>query len=585
MSALTYLLICFIISVPFNHSIYRLLYPVDGIPAGADNAFHTFSILNILETNNPLITYSQFPGYIQNTSNYYPSFFHLTVAAITKAVSVGQHLNPIMVIEVEKVFMLAISLAGTAGYALFIRALLQNSIENRIIVNRDTYATNSRCRLLHLILSLLAFSIFIFSVAPVIHTYNDGSYAQIFAMWAIFPFFMYLLVNRHWISSAILFSLIASTHNLSFLMTLAALLPFVISLLLQRTKSLRKNLLKFSLTFIVLALPAFVFFYIPIVIAVTTPVTSADNPESLVGSWPLSTVEEQIKPVLYYLGIVCTFLLLVFNYRQFGWISSWVVIYFLVFSLSPIIGARFARELSVIYGLVIGVCVGYIAFMLIVTSGKWSTLFRALPIRDVHLSSFSLMFVVIIFASLIPLWYLYFLDRFISNSNPLTSKYLTEAVEESNRFFLASTKQGGNNGTLHGDRGVIVLFGLNPWLKVTTFGKFDVLEIQPSFEESGTGGRDTRLNQELSRIFLYPNTKRTACVIDTFDIDFIYLSDRLPGRFYGSEQNEYYDKLEFFQTVDSSPLLQIEEEFIGQSQEYIRIFSTDEKEANEKCGS
>ena len=159
--------------------------------------------------------------------------------------------------------MFAVSLAGTAGYALFIRALLSKALTNKSKESLALFLDNSQYRLLHLIVSVLAFGFFIFSVTPVIHTYNDGTYAEVFAMWSIFPYYMYFLVNRHWMSSAFLLSVIASSHNLSFLMSLAATIPYLISLALQRFKDIKKNLIKFLLTFFAFAIPALIFFYIP----------------------------------------------------------------------------------------------------------------------------------------------------------------------------------------------------------------------------------------------------------------------------------------------------------------------------------
>ena len=80
----TYLLICFIVAIPFNYATYRLLYTSDGIPAGEDNAFHVYAVIRILDTNNPLLSYTKFPTVMQNNSNYYPSFFHLTLATLQR---------------------------------------------------------------------------------------------------------------------------------------------------------------------------------------------------------------------------------------------------------------------------------------------------------------------------------------------------------------------------------------------------------------------------------------------------------------------------------------------------------------------
>ena len=345
-----------------------------------------------------------------------------------------------------------------------------------------------------------------------------------------FPYYMYLLVNRHWISSAFFLSVIASSHNLSFLMTLSATVPYLISISLQRIKDLKKNMIKFFLTFFVFAIPALMFFYVPIITSVMTA-SSNDNPAGLSEPWAKSIVVEQIKPGLYYGGIICVFILVILNYRSFGWFAGWIAIYFVVFSLSSLLGARFGRELSVVYGIVIGLCIGHIFFVLVVCGRRWTKLFSSLTLKDARVSPTKLILAVIICASIVPLWYLYFHDRF--QSNPLTVKYFSQNIDESNRLFMTPPNERHNSSDSFNDRGVIVLFGQNPWLKVSSFGKFEVLEPQIPALESTLGGADQKINHELNEIFLSSDIPSTACVIKKYDVDFIYVTAHsLPGRFY-----------------------------------------------------
>ena len=173
---ITYLLICFIISTPFNYTTFQLLYNEDGIPAGADSASHTFFILGILDTNEPLIRYTAFPTILTNTSGYYPSFMHLTIATLVKAFAFDQDsYDPTLVIEVERSFMLATSLIGTAGYALLVRAILGRLLDAKI--NSHLHSLDKpKYSIIYLIISVVAFGIFINSVSPIVQTFNDGSY-------------------------------------------------------------------------------------------------------------------------------------------------------------------------------------------------------------------------------------------------------------------------------------------------------------------------------------------------------------------------------------------------------------------------
>jgi hypothetical protein len=555
------------------------LYPTDGVPAGVDNAWHTFSALRILDTGNPLVIYSQFPTIIRNFTNFYPSFFHLTVASISQTVGFnqGSETNPTLLLEVEKSFMLAVSLAGTAGYAIFIRSLLNASIADKIRTNSGLLATNSHYRLLHLIISALAFSLFIFSVTPVNHTYSDGTYGQVFAMWLLFPYYMYSLVNGHWKLSGILLAAIASSHNLAIIMSLAATLPYLVSLALHRAKNLRKNILKFALTFFICAIPAFIFFYLTPLVTLLTAGVTEETPAGLTTPHSMATVIQEIKPGLYYLGITCVFLLLVLSYRTFGWIAGWVSIYFVVFGISTLIGERFGRELGVVFGIVIAITVGYGLLTLVALGRKQKTPLRSLDSESIRVTLPKLIIVVIFSVSIVPLWYYYFHDRL--QPNPLTVKYFTETIDESNKFFIANASSDQN-------RGVIVVLGANPWLKVITFGKFDVLEVQPSTIEATTSGGDRRINQELNEIFLSADASNTACILKKYKVDFVYVSTHnLPGRFYTPEQIDADRQLEVFQTVDSSRFLVLEEEYMGKNKEHIRIFSVDNDNVNASCSN
>jgi hypothetical protein len=164
----------------------------------------------------------------------------------------------------------------------------------------------------------------------------------------------------------------------------------------------------------------------------------------------------------------------------------------------------------------------------------------------------------------------------------LIVKYFTETIDKSNKVLLTPTNYEHN-------KGVIVLFGANPWLKVTTFGKYEVLETQPSSLESSTGGASTsggdrRINHELNEIFLNPYVESTACILKKYDVDFLYVAmHMLPERFYSVEQIAYINHLSAFQSF-SSPFLELKEEFIGENQEHLRIFSVNKHNVNRACG-
>ena len=573
---LTYLILCFVIAMPFNYSNFRLLYTEDGIPAGADPAFHAYAILRILDTNNPLLIYTAFPSIASesSSSSYYPSLMHLTVASISRiGAGVDQSLttDPIYVIEVLKIFMLVVSLAGTLGYAMLIKTILNKLVEDKLPDHRIALK-ETKYRVLYLIICILAFGIFVYSISPIVKTFNDGSYGHIFAMWCIFPYYMYLLLNRRWIVSSVLLAVIASSHNLAFMMSLAATIPYLISLALQK-KLPKWNLAKAAIVFIVFASPALIFFYLP----AANLVLEGRAAESAYIPLSSDMLADQLKPGLYYMGLGCIVLALLLNSRILGWISGWTLIYFIVFSFSLLIGQRFARELSVTFGLLIGICISYILMMLVLTGKKWSKQ-RSIGINNTPISSFKLITVICVSTAIVSLSYLYFEDRFYSDSNPDLVKYFTSSIGESNRYILTSL--GKHNGD---SKPVIALFGDNPWLKVMTYGEFEILGISPDNTPYLSRG-DKLINDELAKIVSSPDVLSTGCNIDKYGIDYVYISDKIPGRWYSEYSGEAYHKsLSFFQRLNSSPFLFLEKEFFGEEGEVLRIYAINHNNLKHEC--
>jgi hypothetical protein len=562
-----------------------LYQPSDGIPAGEDSGFHTFAVLEILRTKNPLVSMTPYPTIYPNDTARYPTFLHSALAIVASIVEYNQSAlaDPNLVIEIVKSFMFAASLVGTAGFALLIKTLLFALISERLNGNSGIILANSRYRLLLLTISVVAFSFFIFSVSPITQTYNDGGYPQLFAMWAIFPYQMYLLINRHWVSSGFLLAIIASSHLFAIFLSLSATIPYLVFIIIQRVKDFKKGLIKFILAFFLFAIPAFIFFYMPIVPGLAGAVVySEELPSPLAGSWNFARTIELITPGLFYVGIICTVLLFALKYKTVGWLPVSATIHFLAFNAASELGARFARDLSVVFGIVIGICIGYILFALVVYGKKWYVEIRTLSLKDAQVRSSKLVVVVIICASLVSLWYFNFNDLEWS-SNPLIVKFFSSAIGDANKYLLTLTPEGKNNSTLTDDeRAVIVLFGQNPWLKVTTFEKFIVLPVRgiPT-AENVTG--DDRVNSELFRIYSSPTIPSTACILKKYDVDFIYLSDALPGRMYDSQQIWFYGQLRIFQSMFHSPFFELEREFIGESNENIRIFSVNKDRVNAAC--
>ena len=572
---LIYLVICLIISLPFNYSNFQLLYQEDGIPAGADAAFHTYSVLRILDTGDPLITYSAFPSLVENSSSYYPSLMHLIQSAIVKTISFSLYPqgDVTLVIEVIKAFMLGVSLAGTVGFALVIRTLLEKGIKIRYY---EQSLSSKRYQIILLSVCILAFSILIFSLSPIVKTYNDGTYAQITAMWLFFPYYLYFLINRHWIVSGLLLGVISSTHNLGFIMSLSATLPYIISLLVQRIRGLKLDLVKFVITFIAVALPSLILFHIPSVLYVL----NGEAAESVYTPWSQQIIIQQITPGLYYAGVFAIALCLILNYKAWGWIAGWSLIYLVVFSLSSTLGERFARELSVTFGLAVGICVAYLSSMFILSGLAWIKQ-PNVNLKGKLISSRKTIISVTLLGSMTLIPYAYFHDRIQGESNPIIVKYFTEAFEKSNLFLSTGSNNISIKPLLNEER-VIALFGDNPWLKVSTYGKFDVLSVSQDVPGS-LGEGDRQINSELNRLLLRPMENETACIVKKYNVGYLYISDQINGRWYHPQSENYYREMSLLSDDYFMPLFDLRANFSSSNGEHLRIFSPRIERVNHIC--
>jgi hypothetical protein len=581
-SIISYLLICLIISVPFNFSNFKLLYEDDRVLPGADSAFHAYSILKILDTGNPLVVYSAYPTLHDNPKAFYPSLMHLIMSFLVRIASANQESmhDPNFVIGVMKAFMLAVSLAGILGYAVLIRTILDRLIRDKF---NSTGFCESRNQTVLIIISVLAFGIFIYSISPIIKTFGDGTFAALSAMWAVFPFYMYFLFNQHWVKSSFLLVVIASTHNLSFLMSLSATFPFIVSLLFQRIGGLKIGLAKFVIIFLVFGMPALILFHFP----AATSVLQGQAQGSVYLNWPLQNVITQLTPGLFYSGVACMIFAVLISYRILGWMSGWASMYFIVFALSSVLGERFSRELSVVFGLLVGICVAYIVFIFAIRGRRMFD--REFELGNIKIKSAKLLIIIAIACTIVPLVYFYFQDRIVRESNSLPTKYFTTTIDRSNKHFLTISNDEGSafNASNTGNKKVIALFGENPWLKVVTYGNFDVLAIgpdRPANDEVDELEGDARINSELVKLLRSPDVESTACILSKYDIDYIYISDRIPGRYYSPFLRDvYYYHLELFQSISPSPFFEIESEYFGEDGEHLRIFSVKPSIVNEVC--
>lgn len=525
---LSYLVICLLISIPIIYGVWGFTYS-KGVPSGGDPADHALFILRILETGRPLIAYSQFSEALNPTElaglGYYPSLFHTIVAALTIVATAGST-SFVSVLSTMQAFIFVQYLIGIGAYALLIKTIIDTVLPQSKLQNHGFNST-----IFYYGLLILAFGLFVYSTSPIIKTFRDGGYGEILSMWCILPFYLYSLIQKRWIISAILLAAIASTHNLSFVMTLIATLPFFALLLIDKDfKSLKKSK-DFLLVFLVLFLPALIFFYAPNALTASNAGTGQAIPV------PIDYVIEQVKPNLYYAGLIGSIMILFFNYRKLGWLAGWGALYFPVFS-SSIFAERFARELSLPFGLVVGIAVSigiYKLFSLVSSHSNNKVEANSRSFYQVvfeFAAKRSALVVIPVVIIILPLSYLYFSDRFELFGDPVLLNYYNKAFAESHVYLTnLDLSSSGNTGQQDG-KITAVLFGVDPWLKPAVYDKMRVLEVLPAQDEQYLSSLDRSINKDLRSILEDPNSEETKNVIRKYNIHYVYISDVLPGRWY-----------------------------------------------------
>lgn len=568
----SYLVACFLISIPIIYGVWEFTYS-QGVPSGGDPADHALFILRILQTGSPLVAYSQFPDAHDPTESaglvFYPSLLHTTIAALTFIVTLGST-SFAAVLSVMQAFMFIQYLIGIGAYALLIKGIIDSVIDRNRLQNQV---------LNHIIvyygLLILAFGLFIYSTSPIVKTFRDGGYGEILSMWCLFPFYLYFLVRKRWRISAVLLAAIASTHNLSFIMTLAATLPYFSLLLITRDfPSLRKSK-DFLVIFLALFLPALTFFYAPTILTALNAGTGQGVPVAR------DYVIDQVKPNLYYAGIVAAAAILFIDYKKLGWLSGWSALYFPVFS-SSIFAERFARELSLPFGLIVGVAVSIgiykvlsLRYLQDIDNSQEINSHRKAKITNRFVNK-QVIVVLPIVIILLPMSYLYFSDRFELFADPHLLNYYNKAFAESNTYLANLDLSTIENNTVErgNNRTTIVLFGVNPWLKPAVYHNMRVLEVLPPEDEQYLSAIDKETNRSLRTIIESPNSEQAFDTMKKYNIRYVFVSDILPGRWYSSSYLSLDSLLDKFEMDSLTPYARLEKE-ISDDGVQLRIYFID----------
>jgi len=414
---------------------------------------------------------------------------------------------------------------------------------------------------------------------------RDGEYGAFFSNWCLFPFYVYFLFNKRWLISAVMLAAIASTHNLSFIVSIWVTTVYIASLLIGKDFQSLRRLKRPIIIFFILFLPALLLFYYTSIISSLSGQSGGVTP----GLWSTSSEVQLITPYLYYGGTIASAVVWILDMRRLGWLTAWSMLYLALFTSSFVGAERFGRELCLPFGLITGICATILFYRIIFT--------RNTNQSDVEKGSNSLrngqtkikndldiervlcaIFIPLIF---LPAAYAYFAPQFKLNSDPLILTDYSTAKDQSNKYFLniVPSDKSVNNGTLVNGRAIVV-FGKNDWLRPMVFGKFIVLNAKAADRRVAASAEyiskaDKYVNDRLRTILERPNSLDALKTINDYNIDYIYVSDFIPGQWYSLADVGEKPKLQSFQVTSPSNYIHLEKEFKGEEGEFYRIYSID----------
>lgn len=563
---IVYAVICCLIAMPIINGVYSFLY-YHQVPSGGDPADHIFFIERIARTGSPLIPYLQFsdlPGEKSGGVGYYPSLLHLLLASLSYVISYG-HVSFFAVLETVKSFMIIQYVIGISGFALLFKTIFFEVIKNKntsIFIDRNDFAFAVSCYCL----LALAFGVFVFSTSPIIKTFRDGGYGEIFSIWCIFPFYMYFLLQKRWVVSAALLAVIASSHNLSFIMTLIATFAYFIKLILNKDLiTLRKSKV-FFVSGLIFCIPAFVLFYLPGVITSLNSGTGINSGLGVPQSLSKSDIADQVTPGLYYFGVVGLIGLTALNYKLLGWVAAWLLLYFPLFN-SSILAIRFSREISLPFGVIAGLFSALITYEVIFVLlekrikkvGLKNYVYRNM--RFIQMLSCIVVFIIGLYLS-----FAYFGDRIKLYTDNDYLDYYSSAYQQANDY-LATKRSSPDSGDS------VLSFGVNPWVKPYLYGKFRVLEAIPKGDELTLSKNDRAINAQLLSVLDSPGSNESNQVLARHQIEYIIVSSLIPSRWYPQSFIDQDSKISLFRPDFDSSLVSLAKDFKGPTGEEIRIYS------------
>jgi hypothetical protein len=475
------------------------------------------------------------------------------------------------IVLVLKTFIILVSITGAVGFSLLVKEILKISMFHSYRININEFGFRSR--IYFMLLCLLAFGILIFSSSLLLKTINDGTYAQMFAMWAIFPFYLLFLVRNNWVKSGILLAIIGATHNLSLIMSLAVTISYFSSFLISRKWKMLKKSLLFFITFGVLSIPSFILFYLPTIQGVAEGNTG--NLELL----SQDAIRLLLSPAIYYLAISVSVLLIVLSYNRLSWLSIWIAINFTLMSFLPILSARVVRESSIAFSMIIGICLAY-SLNFILTSKSFRKILKKSTFVKAH--DLRIIIVLVTMVIVLPLYLNTQYDKILSESNPFITYYHSDVQNEAYQYLVSLYVNGYDNNSPY-IRENIILYGIDAWLKVLLYEQYNIYEALDRNAGSQLNSKDKEINDNFLAIIKNPASSSSACILKKYDISYLYIADDLPQRFYSEHQLAvFYEELNLFRFF-TSPFLQSEKIFHGNDGELIQIYSVNKQFVDNYC--
>lgn len=466
--------------------VYHLMFH-SAVMVGADPANHTVFAKQVVESMNVLFPVAQFypdnPG-----SGYYPLFPAVIIAIL--------HLiTRIDIIEIFKFFMFFTFIGGQIGYALLSIKIANNNLNKGLFI--------------YLVIS--------FSTALLIKTLRDGSYGEIFAFWFLLPLFLYCLLGRRLIWSALLLAFIFASNIPATFGISILVLAFLLFYLVGREWSKVKFTLKVVLVAAVVASPVLYYTYFLMAIR-----TTQGNLEA----YPISVLHiGNAFPYipLFAIASICMVVILIF-YQQYRWIALWTALYVLII-ISPFLSGlyeRFLREMTVPLSLAIGI-VFYDGTKLVAKKMRNFSLCGTFKSEtQLRIVLLLLAAIVIISIGITPL---------SKEANPVVTDYFTQMKLEAYQWL--------NDETAGQEVGVVTISTMDPWAKVYVNSRiWEVLS--PSLSSRSLSAHDKAINDDLVQGLLFPSQ------IDNLlkrNIAYIILSAPMPDRWYETDNKEFANEL------------------------------------------